>query len=661
LWLVLLAAAAAVVPPADAAISRAAAVSADVSVSVSGPASVVFGRALTYTVTVTNSGPDASDGITLENRFHNVTTSYAVTQGTCTQDSNVSPVKCSLGSLASGASATLTVNGLAYVGGWPVWDEVTVAAFTPDPNAANNAASATADVEPALVDFSVAGSSSAAAVAAGDTVSYTLVVTNNGGVPVGNYGGALYFDLPAGTTVQNADVDGHTGNCGLSTELPSRFRCVLHYFAPDSTTRAVHLDVYFPQVSAPTAVTVTGQFSLGADSSVIVDQNPSNDLASLVTTVSHAEAQLMLSGTGPAQAGYTSQPPYPAAHVYTVTNAGSDAAANVTVVVSASLSEPAGPLPPPTSPSATCAVSPYGHPVIGSKQWLCVLGGALLPGSSANITIPVSARPGTVETTTAVAQTTTPTSGAAPTTSLYTSFVDVPGAPIQGYATAGDGQASVLFAAPAADGGAPISSYTVTASPGGMTATGRGAPITVTGLVNGIGYSFTVTATNLAGTGPASEPTDVVTPSAPTTSGGGGGGGGGSPAVPDSAQMTVPAASIPPALAPLPVTSQPKTVALIEPVIGKPVIRPLPAAGKAVLVSFKVTSSDTGAKLTNGRVSCDPSMQGKPLVHATQFRNGTANVRFTIPKTARGKLLKVRLTIKLGGRSATRIATFIIR
>jgi len=92
----------------------------------------------------------------------------------------------------------------------------------------------------------------------------------------------------------------------------------------------------------------------------------------------------------------------------------------------------------------------------------------------------------------------------------------VPGAPTIGTATAGNAQASVAFTAPANLGiPAVITQYTVTSSPGGLTATGSASPIVVTGLSNGTAYTFTVTATNATGTGPASAASNSVTPENP--------------------------------------------------------------------------------------------------------------------------------------------------
>jgi hypothetical protein len=79
-------------------------------------------------------------------------------------------------------------------------------------------------------------------------------------------------------------------------------------------------------------------------------------------------------------------------------------------------------------------------------------------------------------------------------------------------ATAGDSSAVVAFTPPVNTGGLPITIYTVTASPGGQAASGTGSPIMLFGLSNGESYTFTVTATNTIGTGPASAPSAPVVP-----------------------------------------------------------------------------------------------------------------------------------------------------
>src|SRR5262249_48040748 len=87
-----------------------------------------------------------------------------------------------------------------------------------------------------------------------------------------------------------------------------------------------------------------------------------------------------------------------------------------------------------------------------------------------------------------------------------------PGAPTGIFAIGRDGSASVSFAPPSSDGGAAISRYTATASPGGASASGTGSPLVVTSLTNGTTYTFTVTATNANGTGPASSPSNAIVP-----------------------------------------------------------------------------------------------------------------------------------------------------
>ena len=90
--------------------------------------------------------------------------------------------------------------------------------------------------------------------------------------------------------------------------------------------------------------------------------------------------------------------------------------------------------------------------------------------------------------------------------------LQVPNAPTIGTATAGGASASVTFTAPSNVGGGAITSYTAISSPGGITGTSASSPITVSGLTNGTAYTFTVVATNIYGSGPASAASNSVTP-----------------------------------------------------------------------------------------------------------------------------------------------------
>jgi hypothetical protein len=94
--------------------------------------------------------------------------------------------------------------------------------------------------------------------------------------------------------------------------------------------------------------------------------------------------------------------------------------------------------------------------------------------------------------------------------------VSVPGAPQAVVAFGGPAQAMVTWSPPLAYGGSSITVYSATASPGDATCVWSSGPLqcTVMGLTNETMYSFTVTATNATGTGPASAPSSVVTPQA---------------------------------------------------------------------------------------------------------------------------------------------------
>lgn len=162
------------------------------------------------------------------------------------------------------------------------------------------------------------------------------------------------------------------------------------------------------------------------------------------------------------------------------------------------------------------------------------------------------------------------TTASAVSTITYTA---PPSAPTGAAATAGNGEATITFAPPASNG-ATITSYTVIASPGGLTATGSGSPITIGGLTNGTTYSFTVTATNSAGTGPASTPSNAVTP---TTGGSGSGsssgaGGGGGATGSTNTPVSVTPSNPPPAGQAPPVSHTPATPRLVHSASGLRVV-----------------------------------------------------------------------------------------
>jgi trimeric autotransporter adhesin len=95
----------------------------------------------------------------------------------------------------------------------------------------------------------------------------------------------------------------------------------------------------------------------------------------------------------------------------------------------------------------------------------------------------------------------------------FTTNTDIPGAATNVIATAGNNQAVITFTAPTSNGGLSITGYSVNSNPGNIEAFGSSSPITVTGLTNGIAYTFIVTASNGNGSGPASSASNSIIPS----------------------------------------------------------------------------------------------------------------------------------------------------
>ena len=97
------------------------------------------------------------------------------------------------------------------------------------------------------------------------------------------------------------------------------------------------------------------------------------------------------------------------------------------------------------------------------------------------------------------------------TTSGSITATTVPQAPTIGTASdGGTGTTATVTYTAGATGGAAVSVFTTTSSPGSLTGTGA-SPITVSGLTTGTAYTFAVTATNANGTSSASAASNSVT------------------------------------------------------------------------------------------------------------------------------------------------------
>jgi uncharacterized repeat protein (TIGR01451 family) len=118
---------------------------ADVGVSMTGSASTIARNSnLTYTIKVTNSGPDSAGSITLKDVLPSAMklVSATTSQGTC---SGTTTVTCAVGTLVSGGTASISIVVKASSRG-TFTNTATVSTTTKDNNTVNNSSSVTTKV-----------------------------------------------------------------------------------------------------------------------------------------------------------------------------------------------------------------------------------------------------------------------------------------------------------------------------------------------------------------------------------------------------------------------------------------------------------------------------------------------------------------------------------
>lgn len=151
---------------------------ADLGITLSAPATAVSGASLIYTATVTNNGPSASTGIA----FLATTPSNAQlvsatpSQGTCTLSPTLS---CSLGSLANGAAANISIAVTPTTAGAATIN-AQVFGSENDTTSSNNSATATSTITGSAYALQPVISALSPSTAQVGAVATTVTVTGSG-------------------------------------------------------------------------------------------------------------------------------------------------------------------------------------------------------------------------------------------------------------------------------------------------------------------------------------------------------------------------------------------------------------------------------------------------------------------------------------------------
>ena len=509
-----------------------------------GPA--VAGLPLTYSISVTNISSGLAGGVMLGDTLPSgfLPTSLLGPGGNpdlCTRTKS-GAFSCSMGDLAPAATATLTFTG-------PV--PLNVGALTNQAVAQACLGLATAQT--------AAGCTNMGGMYPTTTASMTVPVSSTAlaqapatvpGAPTtvagraGNAQAMVWWNPPASDG--NSPITSYT----VTSNPPGATATVA---APGTAVILTGLTNYTPYTFTVTATNAVGTSTVSAPSGVITPvAGATVPAAPASVTAAGGNGQATVSWTAPASNGGSAITSYtvtssPAGASQTVAAPATSATLTgltngtaytftvtaVNAVGTSPSSAPSNSVTPFTIPAAPTAVSATA----GNAQAVVSWSAPASDGGSAITSYTVTSSPaGATQTVAAPATSATLTgltngtaytftvtatnaagSGPASLASSSVTPITVPGSATAVSAFAGNAQASVTWTAPSSDGGSPITSYTVTSSPLGGSAT-VAAPATsavVPALTNGTAYTFTVTATNAAGTGTPSLASNAVTPVAP--------------------------------------------------------------------------------------------------------------------------------------------------
>lgn len=185
----------------------------------------------TFTLTVTNNGENTAENVTIEDPVPTGMTFVAAEQGCRLHGTTV---RCDIGSLGNGQSAsrTVTLRAGPALAGQPLTNSASVTTTTADPVPANNDDSVGVTVGE-RVDLALQKSVTPGSVVAGDSATYTLVVTNDG--PSAATGVTLSDPLPEGLQIDG--IVPSQGSC--SPPSSSALECELGTIAAGAAAQVL--------------------------------------------------------------------------------------------------------------------------------------------------------------------------------------------------------------------------------------------------------------------------------------------------------------------------------------------------------------------------------------------------------------------------------------
>lgn len=151
---------------------------ADLSVALSAPATASTGSTISYAATVLNKGPNQAQGVTLALTLDPslIVNSVTASQSTCGSGSVFS---CDLGTLANGASATVTISATPSAAG-TIENTLFGDSVSYDPNSSNNQASASTTVAGNIYSAVPSLTAISPALVQAGSGTFILTITGNG-------------------------------------------------------------------------------------------------------------------------------------------------------------------------------------------------------------------------------------------------------------------------------------------------------------------------------------------------------------------------------------------------------------------------------------------------------------------------------------------------